>query len=266
MIGQDTALLRSDTAFQNFFKGIYIQPIEGTSTPGILSFDFNNPASGISLYYGIGRGDARMTTSEFKLNFNAGNARISNLKHDYDNSFVSPFLANETNDLLFLQGMAGLNTEISFGDLSGLEDVVINRAELELTVAYLEENDSSLFPISPQLIVSSVNNEDEREIILDVRSALFAQDPIDTDIFGGIPVIEEQDGVLLTKYNLNLSGYFQKIIEGEASNSITISNGVEQSNWFFQLPPKPIDASKVVFYGPNHPQHPLKLNLVFTKL
>ena len=59
---------------------------------------------------------------------------------------------------------------------------------------------------------------------------------------------------------------FQQMIEGTVNNSLNITAGTGQNSRYFQLPPKPIDPSRVIFYGPNHPQYPLKLNLTYTKL
>lgn len=255
----DTAIYQGEVAFQNAFKGIYIRPTTRTNS-GLLSFDFGNAISRISLYYKAG-GELQ----EFQLDFNAGNARVLHFEKDREGSFVEPFLTTNSDSLLFLQGMIGTNTEITFPDLTGLEDIVVNKAELELTVASIDGDNVLLYPLTPQIIASQKDNA-EREILSDVRSALFANNPIRTEIFGGIPVVETENGAMVTKYRINISGYFQEIVEGNSVNGFNISTGVEQSSFYFQLPPKPSDPSRVVFYGPNHPTHPLKLNLTFTKL
>ena len=261
LIGQDTALLKSDTAFQNVFKGIHIQPKELSTNPGIISFDFSNAISRISLYY-----TDSDSIREFQLDFNAGNARVLNLSQNYNNSFVESFINNQSDSLFFLQGMTGVNAQIIFPDVSGFENIVVNKAELELTVANFEANDTATYPLTTQLIASQVNSED-KVILSDVRSAITGNNPIQATVFGGIPVVESQaDGSSVIKYRINISSYFQNIVEGTSENRFNLSSGVEQSSWYIQLPPKPIDPSRVIFYGPNHSQHPLKLNLTYTKL
>jgi len=255
----DTINYQGNVAFQNAFKGMHIRPTSATNS-GLLSFDFSNPISRISLYYKVGS-----DLKEFQFDFNAGNARVLNLAKDQEGSFAAPFLNGSSDSLLFLQGMAGANTEITFPDLSGLENIVVNKAELELTVASIDGDNPTLYPLTSQLVASQLNNADG-EILIDVRSALFANAPIRTEVFGGIPVVEEENGVTLTKYKINISGYFQQIVEGTAVNGFNLSSGVEQTSFYFQLPPKPSDPSRVVFYGPNHPVHPLKLNLTYTEL
>ncbi len=255
----DTSIYGGNVAFQDIFKGIHIRPT-ATTNSGLLSFDFSNTISRISLYYKSG-GELQ----EFQLDFNAGNARVLSLAKNQEGAFVEPFLSGSSDSLLFLQGMAGANTEITFPNLGGFENIVVNKAELELTVATIDENNTALYPLTQQLVASQLNDTD-REILSDVRSALFANAPIRTEVFGGIPVIETENGVTLTKYKINISGYFQQIIEGTSVNGFNLSAGVEQTSFYFQLPPKPSDPSRVVFYGPNHPTHPLKLNLTYTKL
>jgi len=255
----DTAIYQGDVAFQNAFKGIHIRPTTTTNS-GLLSFDFSNTISRISLYYKTGS-----ELKEFQLDFNAGNARVLSLAKNQEGAFVEPFLSGNSDSLLFLQGMAGANTEIMFPELDGFENIVVNKAELELTVATIDGNSAALYPLTQQLIASQLNNTD-KEILTDVRSALFANTTIRTEVFGGIPVVEIENGVTLTKYKINISGYFQQIVEGTSVEGFNLSSGVEQTSLYFQLPPKPSDPSRVIFYGPNHPTYPLKLNLTYTKL
>ncbi|MEM6316366.1 MAG: DUF4270 family protein [Bacteroidota bacterium] len=250
----DAAVYSSDTAFQNALKGIYLKPVKQTA--GLTAFDFTNSISRISLYYQVGD-DKR----EFQLDFNSGNARILTLNHNYEDALVNTFLNGSADSLLFVQGMVGVNAEISFPNIENLGNIAVNKAELVLTAANLSDNNSLLFPATSQLIAATGNATDG-EILSDVRSALLGNSPINTNIFGGIPVEEDE----VTTYKINLSGYLQRIIEGTVENKFILSAGVEQNTLFFQLPPKPSDASRIVFYGPSHPQFAPKLNLTYTEL
>lgn len=261
LLERDTAVFRIDSVLKEKIKGIYIAPNPTASNAGIINFDFNNSISKISLYY-TEEGESK----EFELDFNIGNpGRVLNLSQDFSGSTVSSFIENTSDSLIFLQGLQGFNAEITFPEVTDLRNIVVNKAELELTVADLAINDTSLYPLTPQLIASIVDSDDN-SIISDVRSAIFANNPINSTVFGGVPEIVEVDGIPLIKYRINLSSYFQQIVEETAANSINLSVGTEQTTWYFQLPPKPIDPSRVVFYGPNHPVYPLKLNLTFTRL
>jgi len=259
---QDTSVFRIDSLLKDRVKGIYVAPSTNSSNGGVINFDFNNTISKITFYYKQGGRDVQ----EFDLDFNVGNpGRILNFTQDFSESIVSPIIESESDSLVFIQGLKGFNAEITFPDVEDFRNIVVNKAELELTVADVVISDTSLYSLTPQLIASLVNSDDN-SIISDVRSAIFANNPINSDVFGGVPEIVEVDGVSVIKYRINLSGYFQQIIEGTADNNINLSAGTEQTTWYFQLPPKPIDPSRVIFYGPNHPQYPLKLNLTYTEL
>lgn len=260
MLAQDTSLFSSDTTFQNFFKGIHIKPTSLNSS--MFRFDFTNAISRISFYYTT----SDSTNAEYKLDFTSGNARVLNISHDYESTLVNDALQNLSDSLLFIQGMTGVNTQITFPDLSSLDGIVVNKAELEFTVADLPQNDTTAYPLATQLIASLVDGSGESDILPDVQAAFSSAVPIVTEIHGGIPVVETQDGTSVTKYKINISSYFQSVLNGETENSFKLSNGVEQNSWYFQLPPKAIDPSKVILYGPNHPQYPMKLNLTYTIL
>lgn len=259
---QDSTLFVDEAALQEFLKGLYIRPT--IASPGLLGIDFNSSLTNLSLYFSTGRNETERR-NEYRFLFNPGNARALNLVHNYEGTIVGNAMRNNVDSLVFLQGMTGVNTQVSFPDVEDFRDIIVNKAELELTVATIEGDNPDLYPLPDQLLITT-DESGEREIILDVRSALFAQDPIRTEVFGGIPVVEEQDGVILTKYRVNISGHFQEILNGSVNNSFDLSIGNELTNFYFQIEPKAIIPARAVFYGPNHPQFPIKLNLTFTRL
>lgn len=262
MLLQDTSLYQSDSIFQAFFKGMYIRAKDSNS--GLLNLDFTVDISRVSLFYTNQKGEQNL--NEYRFDFNPGNARIVNLSNNYEGTEVEEAINTESDDLIYLQGMVGVNSEITFPDLTELSDIVVNKAELELTVASASLADS-LYDTSDQLFVTALGSNDEVGIITDVRSSYLASNPvIRADRFGGIPVIEEVDGVKLLKYRINISGHFQQIIEGNVGNTIILTTGTELSNFYFLTLPKAADPTRTVFYGPNHPQYPAKLNLTYTAL
>lgn len=262
MLLQDTSLYRNDSTFQAFFKGMYIRAKD--SNPGLLNLDFNLDISRISLFYTNQKGEENL--KEYRFDFNAGNARIVNLSNNNEGTEVEEAINQESDDLIYLQGMVGVNSEIIFPDLTEFSNAVVNKAELELTVASASIADS-LYRTSEQLFVTALGSDDEVGIITDVRSSYLASNPvIRADRFGGVPVIEEVDGVKLLKYRINISGHFQQLIEGNVSNTIILTTGTELSNFYFLTLPKAADPTRTVFYGPNHPKYPVKLNLTYTAL
>lgn len=252
LLSADTMVYQSDTTFKQFFKGLYIRATSPTA--GVVAFRFDRAISRLSVYYSV-RGD----TTEYRYPFIFTNVRTSNFVHESEGAAIGNNINNDNADFLYLQGMAGSNIEVTFPDLSNLENIVVNKAELEFTVASTENLDK--FPIVSQLIASSVVNG-ERAVIDDVRAALIGQNPLNTDVFGGVPVIENN----LTTYRINISDHFQDILEGGKTNTITIGAGSEESIYYNAINAKATRANRVILFGPNHPTFSPKLNLTFTTL
>ncbi len=255
----DSTIYASDTTFLNFLRGIYIKP--ATSNGGLVSFNFNSSISRITLYY---RSAQRDILYEYRYPFTIGNARNSLLVHETEGAAIGGVINQENADFLYLQSMAGSNIELNFPDLSGFENIVVNKAELELTVA-TEETDTTRFPLVQQIIASSLR-DGEIEVVDDVLAAILSTNPISTDVFGGIPVKETVDGVTLTKYKINLSSYFQTLLDGRSDPNILLTAGATQAAFYLPIVPKGNRGNTVVLYGPSHPEYAPKLNLIYTDL
>lgn len=256
----DSTIYNSDTTFQNFLKGLYIKPVAVSN--GIVPLSFDNAISRLTLYY---TAKVRAVKNEFRYPLLFGQGRVNHFDHTYETAAAATNLDLDNAELLYLQSMAGLNMEVSFPDLSDLKDIVINRAELEFTVA--SDTQSTFFPIAEQLVVTKFNQaESERIGIIDVRNAIVGSSPLNTSIFGGIPVEEEVNGRTLTRYKINISAHFQGIISGEESNNIIVTAGTDEFSYYLPITPKAERANQTVIYGPSHPEFAPKLNLTFTSL
>jgi len=258
LLAEDSMVYQSDTTFQNFFKGLYVKP--SSSSNGIVPIRFDNAISRLTMYY---RPRARDLKQEYRYPFLFSQARVNSFEHTHEGSEAGQTLDIDNSDLLYLQSMAGLNLEVSFPDLSSLDNTVINRAELEFTVA--SNTVSPSFPIVDQLMVTRAD-QGERTAVIDVRNAIVGSEPLRTRVFGGNPVEEDVNGVTLTKYRINISAHFQDIVSNNASNSIIISAGTEEFLYYLSVVPKAENANQVIFYGANHPDLAPKLNLTFTSL
>ena len=160
--------------------------------------------------------------------------------------------------------MGGSNIEVSFPDLSSLNNnTVVNRAELEFTVA--SNTSSPSFPVVDQLLVTRTDPLG-RTAVIDVRNAIVGSEPLRTRVFGGNPVEEEENGVTLTKYRINISSHFQDIVSNTAENNVIVTAGTEEFLYYLSVMPKAERANQVIFYGTNHPDFAPKLNLTFTNL
>lgn len=240
---QDTTVFANDSTLLEFFKGLYVKPT-GTS-PGLLNFNVNRSWSGVYFYYRAGT-----DTLTYSLEAGSIGRRVSTYTHDYDGYVAGDFVENpDTNDsLMFLQGMQGLEVAFEVPGFENFDQKVINKAELELTVAMPADYDLIFNPVPEQIVALKKTTEGEFIVISDV-SVL----PNDLGVyFGGQPE-EQTDGEVL--YKLNMSIHTQYVIDGSEPQTI-----------YLAVLPKAGNASQVIFKGPGAVVNPPVLKVSFTDL
>ncbi|WP_020538104.1 DUF4270 family protein [Lewinella cohaerens] len=240
---QDTTVFANDSTLLEFFKGLYVKPT-GVS-PGLLNFNVNRSWSGVYFYYRAGT-----DTLTYSLEAGSIGRRISTYTHDYEGYVAGDFIENpDTQDsLMFLQGMQGLEVAFEIPGLENFDQKVINKAELELTVAMPADYDLIFNPVSEQIVALKKTDEGELIVISDV-SVL----PNDLGVyFGGQP--EEQSGGEVL-YKLNMSIHTQYVIDGSEPQTI-----------YLAVFPKAGNASQVIFKGPGAVVNPPVLKVSFTDL
>ncbi len=241
-IAYDDDVYTSNTNFVEQFRGIYVTPTQ--QTDGIIGFDIANPASRLTVYY---RQDT--VFREYTMRFSSSFLRTSNFEQDFTGSVAEPFLesAEKGDSLLFAQAMAGPNIELEIPHIRNLDGIVVNKAELELTVAVLPEDGDNFYASADQMIIAYEVEGEGQVFIRDVISGgLF---------FGGTPEDESVEGEIVERYRMNISDHIQDMLEGDVNNTITI-----------RIFPKQEIAERTVIYGPGHSEYPMKLNVTYTKL
>lgn len=243
---QDTLFYEDDSTFIQSFKGLHLRANQETS--GLLSFGLRATGSGIFVYYTI-EGDS--IPQQFRFELNDQSTRLTTFSKDYSGTIVESLLENPDlggDSVVFTQSMAGLNIEVEVPNITELEGVIVNKAELELTIASLEDDQLSIFEPVQQLLVSSPNEEGTLAVIDDV---LFSGTNL-SSFFGGIP-INNSDNVPTT-YQINLSAHLQNMINGTKGTTFTISP--------FQTSQR---GSRSIIYGSGHSMG-MKLKVSYTKL
>jgi hypothetical protein len=123
----------SNSAFTDFFKGIYVKDNSSPSllAGSILYFSLKDTMSKITLYYNDS------LSFSFPLN---GNGKVNHFEH---NNYSGAIFANNFNDLVFgsnlcyVQSMAGVKTKVDFPYLNNLKqsgNISINKAQLVITI------------------------------------------------------------------------------------------------------------------------------------
>ncbi len=242
----DETVYESSANFVESFKGIHLQP--QTETTGLLSFDIaSTSTSGITLYYTVDDTIHRQYQYDFSSRF----IQYNNFEHDFSGSIVDDFFEDSTlgDSLLFVQAMAGPVAKIEIPNLEQFDKTIVNKAELTYTVAVLGEDQPENYPASNNLLAVAFDQETERFLAL--TDAL-----IGGSNFGG-RLTEETgpDGEMIMTYTMNISNYFQSILDE-----------VEDPIIYLRAFPKQESGSRVVLYGPGHSKYPMKLTLAYTQL
>jgi len=247
LINLDTSLYSTFDTFVDYFKGMHIRASSDDNS--MLGINMNDPNTKLVLYYKDQ--DIQRTFDYF---FDQGAVKFSRMSHDYTGAPVEEFIDDAIlgDSLVFMQGMSGLNIEVDFGDLSFLENRIINHAELDIYhVTEFPDDVPSIFLATQGLLAKKVNADtDELEDVSDVITAL----QLGTlGLFGGDQMDVTENGVDLFKYTINITNHFQAMVEGDETSKIYLESIAKARNPY-----------RGIFYGPQNSEFPMKLRLTYT--
>ncbi len=254
----DSATLARDTTFYGYFNGLHLKPT--TTNQGILSFNLTDGVAGVFVYY------TKNDTIKTQLKFNfrpsiSAAARVVKFEQDRKNTVVERYAKNPNlgDSLLFVQGMAGVTTQLEIPYLENLQGAVINKAELEVRIATLPGDDLSIFKPAPQLFLYT---KDDNGNVVAIDDVLIFQAIDDRNrdngktlnaFYGGIPIDGNPGEPQL--YRMNISTHFQNIISKKRNNIL-----------YLNIPSRQQQPQRVVLYGAKHPLYSIKLKVAYTKL
>ena len=247
----------NDTVFNNVIFGLFLETV--SEDEGMLALNLSNiPSDGnyapqIKVTY---KTDGNNETYSFPLHGFNNNPKVANIEVDHSGSVAEgiiqdPSLSNEYN---FVQGHAGYETLINIPYTEFLDDLSIIKAELELTVIYLPEDDEETYAPIDGLILRSLQGDTVELIIDDATFAIGNQNL--TGLFGGNPVetVSDVTGEMIHTYKLNIAAHLNKLRDGLVPNEMILS--------VFAQAQKP---GRVVICGTEHPDYPAKINLYYSK-
>lgn len=239
-----------DSKFYDQNIGIHIKG--GADSRSMMRLLLNSIHSNMSLYYRV------LDSTEFaftlKYNFPTNKVSTVHLEHDYSSSIVDEYL-NDTSkgdSLLFLHSAGGTKVKFEFPNITDFEDVLINKAELELTVVEdvqgLDDFEYELYPPVSRVIGSYINSDGESKTIRDfsIADTDFSQGYLNTDTLS--------NGNLLRTYKVNISAQVQDMIDDKVENVIYLSSLFSGEN-----------ITRSIIYGPGSSNYGAKLNIRYTK-
>ncbi|MCS7035639.1 MAG: DUF4270 family protein [Saprospiraceae bacterium] len=255
ILNTDSLSLTADTLFWQKIRGLRITAASNTAPGAMLAFNLNNRGfSFIRLYFKYAN-DTIANSRTFDFSFLGGN-KFNHFEHQYAGSLAENYVGKPAQDLLFVQGLSGLRLRVEIPYAHLLDNVAINKAELEMTVADPLGANTHLPPVN-QLVLSERPGDSVLLFIPDVAYSLSILN--DFSRFGGTPQLTVENGQSIERYRLTLTQRFQAMVDNA-------SGDIKKQTLFVNVFPQSRSARRVVLFGPKSTTFPAKLALKYTRV
>lgn len=202
----ETLNFEDNTAFQSFFKGLYISCDQFTSQGMLLELDLLDVSSKLTLYYQNSESDS--LSYDFQINSNAD--KMTRWSHDYSTTNIPNLIGEEDLEQAYVQGSVGYRTYLTLPSLESLKDsnYVIHKAEL--TIPYFYNENDSVFSIPSKLGLAAVNSQGGLEILSEDQN------------IQGSSYFDGNSNILDQTYTFNIARYVHKVIEQGYTNRLAL--------------------------------------------
>ena len=202
----ETLNFEDNTAFQSFFKGLYISCDQFTRQGMLLELDLLDVSSKLTLYYQNSESDS--LSYDFQINSNAD--KMTRWSHDYSTTNIPNLIGEEDVEQAYVQGSVGYRTYLTLPSLESLKDsnYVIHKAEL--TIPYFYNENDSVFSIPSKLGLAAVNSQGGLEILSEDQN------------IQGSSYFDGNSNILDQTYTFNIARYAHKVIEQGYTNKLAI--------------------------------------------
>ncbi len=254
MIVMDTFAAASDTLFRDLVPGFKI--VNRPDATGVISLDLETKTL-------LDRGNKLFvfytdTISKF-YSYPLGGVRHLYNEKDRTGSALEEALSTPSigDSLLLIQGYGGADIKLEFptARFEALGNVLLKKAEIEMTVASLPGDDEFDNPMRIIYIDSEDPDDGEREIVIDLVNASNAS--AITSGFGGTVQEErdENDELVRRFYTFNVTAYFQQLLK-EGSD--------ETGVLYLEAASPELIIGRSVIYGAGHSTYPMKLKFTYS--
>lgn len=273
LFNASTAQLNSNLIFQNNVKGLYIT-IDQTQSTGVGGTMMVSGADSLAVYIRAISGTVIDTEVVY----------LPTSQHaSYIHSVRSPTFQNAitnkttlTDSLVYLQGLAGSRVKVSFPyidslfsnrNVGGINNVIINRAELVVTVNPASDIPSYLTPL-PRLSLYELDIAHQRVELPDA-SGLSTADAVGA--FGGflLPAVKPANS-----YHFLVTSYLQNLITNKLIDYGTYLAPIDTTNTTsVDITPTAQTAARTVAnggyvnaLGAKNSPYSMRLNVIYTKI
>lgn len=241
--GAAANIYNSNNEFKDWFKGIQIRPAASNPSNGsILRFASASDLTQLSVYY---TDNSTATPEKRRIDYLTSQdaESVTTFTHNHPTALTDNL---PTDTVVYVQGMDGLHAKVSMPYIQDLGDVIINKAELVLTLADTTVNVTDPRPIL--LIAKYLDSGGELDLADDVASSLTRTG--NYSLFQGSPQVGPSGTII---YPMLLTEHFQRIVDGEINPDIYITM------------PSALDANRVALVN-ERGTFGAKLYLTYTKI
>jgi len=257
--GAPSSYLTNVTTFQNAIRGLYINLDKAQTTGPGGNIMFTLDSAKVSIYYRAATSttiDTGLVTLPVPVSQHS-----TQIKHTYSTKVQAALSNTSTDGLMYLQGLSGLRTKISFPDIKKTfaslgSDIVINRAELVITPA---PGTTIPYGPAPRLTMYQFDIAKQRIRIQDANTA----DPRGVNgplYFNGFY------NKAKNQYQFLVTAYIQDLYRGKTVDYGTFIAPVDPlTSTVVNILPTASYAERTIAIGKNS-QSRIKLNIIYTKI
>ncbi|MET3978143.1 hypothetical protein ABIB62_000710 [Mucilaginibacter sp. UYP25] len=252
--GATPSSLGNNTVFQNTFKGLNIS-LDKSTTTGVGGNMFFRLDSAVVTYYYRRTNAGAIDTAAVSLPLATN---VTEIKHAYSTQVQAALDGTSTDNLVYLQGLAGLRSKISFPNVKnifteGANNVIINRAELVVSV---KPGTGTPFAPGKRLTLYKYDIAKQRVNLQDASQL----DPR-ASVFGGN--FDATKG----EYHFIVTAFLQDLLLGKTVDYGTFLAPVDPTaTTTLNINPASTYADRTIIGGKNASPYNIKLNIIYTKL
>lgn len=253
LLSIDSVTTSNDTLFFNELNGIRISVASASGPGAMLAFDLNDLVSRVRLYYS--RNDTLKNTFDYYF---SGSNKFTRFAHDYAGTPAGQQIGQNNPDLMYVQGMSGLRVKFEFPNADSLENIIVNKAELVLTIAAVPGDPVSFEPVD-QLVLTELQGDTVAILISDAFYALGPTLSNGFGLFGGQPETEVVGGNAVKRYRLTMTDRFQAMVDDKTGD-------IRNRTLYLNVYPQRSTPSRSILYGPQSATFPARLELKYTRI
>ncbi|WP_256010800.1 DUF4270 domain-containing protein [Desertivirga xinjiangensis] len=268
IMNASAANLASNTAFSNYFKGLYVtvKPVAATNPGGLIFFDLQTTdVSRLEIYYRNVKDDNSKDTNMVAFGFSnttASSKIVHTFSTDIEQQLDNPGSGSE---VVYSEALGGLRTRLHFPDdelnkIKAFGEIAVNKAELIVTEVLPQGSGTVLAPAA-RLALYRTDIAGVRKPVPDNAIGMDAR-YLPEILFGGFYNKDTR------KYSFIITSYIQDLLSGRLKQYDTylapIARGLTGSS---NISPSAITAGRTVLAGStnSNPDYRMKLKVYYTR-